>query len=59
MPLNMFYVKEVIFVKQRVFLNIYAHLYLLPKDPTENMHKGFCISINEFLIPHNNRVRYY
>ena len=47
MPLNMFYVTEVIFVKQRVFLNIYAHLYLLPKDPTENMNEGFCISINE------------
>ena len=47
MPLNMFYEKEVIFVNQRIFQNIYAHLYLLPKDPNENMPEGFCISINE------------
>ena len=59
MPFNMFYVIEVIFVKQRVFLNIYAHLYLLPKDPTENMNKGFVYQSMSVLISHNNRVRYY
>ena len=58
MPLNIFYITEVIFVKQRLFRNIYAHLYLLPKDSTENMNEGFVYQSMSVLVSHNNRVRY-